>query len=104
MRRKDWGAAERTLAALIRRTGTNDAALMADMAQSALAKGEGGRARVYARAAYRLMPGNAALADLWAQALLQSGGSRVEARDLLEKALAIQPDVSLYREHLEKAR
>lgn len=104
VRRKDWAAAERVLAALIRRIGTNDAALMADMSRAVLGKGEGERARIYARAAYRLMPGNAALADLLAQALLQSGGSRLEARDLLEKAVTIQPDVSIYRDHLEKAR
>ena len=104
MQRQDWRAAQKSLDALRERIGGHDAALMAGLAQIAMDQGDGARARVYALHAYRLMPANAAFADLLAQILLRSGGSRVQATDLLEKAVAMQPGASLYRKHLEQAR
>ena len=104
LQRQDWRGAERSLDALRQRIGGHDAALMAGLAQSAMEQGDGARARVYAWRAYRLMPANAALADLLAQIVLRSGGSRVQATDLLEKAVAIQPGVDLYRQHLKEAQ
>lgn len=104
LQRQDWRGAERSLDALRQRIGGHDAALMAGLAQSAMEQGDGARARVYAWHAYRLMPANAALADLLAQIVLRSGGSRVQATDLLEKAVAVQPGVDLYRQHLKEVQ
>lgn len=95
---RDWDRALAQLRAAQVRVGPNDALLLAQMARCALELGDDALALDYARRAYRLLPGNATISGAYGIALARSGGNRVDARDLLVKAVSLTPDDALLRQ------
>ncbi len=88
----DWPRAEAALEAAIARSGS-DALLLSQLARARIERGDARGALGPARAAYRLMPGNAAISGVYGRALAVSGeGSRTDAADLLRKAVRLAPD------------
>lgn len=99
----DWRQALDLLEAVRARIGGNDALLMADLARAALETGDNGKARIYAAHAYRLMPGNPVMADIYGWTLVKTGTANRTAVDLLEKAVALAPQHPVLRAHLREA-
>ena len=99
----DWRGALRMLQAVRAQRGDNDALLMADLARAALETGDRPAARAYAAHAYRLMPANPMIADLYGWTLLQSGEKGPAVVDLLEKAVARAPAHPMLNLHLGQA-
>ena len=90
-----------TLEGVRRAIGNRDAALLADLALGYAATGEGAIARRYARAAYALAPMNARVADVYGVAL-DADGDQAGARQLLTKAVALDPDDATIAAHLRQ--
>jgi tetratricopeptide (TPR) repeat protein len=86
----DADAAIETLESVRRIVGNRDAALLADLAGAYAVGGDSAVARSYGRAAYRLMPMNAAVCDAYAVALA-ADGDLPGARQLAAKAVALAP-------------
>lgn len=103
MQARDWRAAKRYLEAVRRELGANDALLMADLARVSMELGQGGKAATYAAHAYRLMPANPVVADIYGWTLLRSGAAPQMAVDLLEKAVSMAPTDPALRMHLREA-
>ncbi|WP_420143731.1 tetratricopeptide repeat protein [Sphingobium sp.] len=103
MQAQDWRGAMQMLAAVRARIGDNDAVLMADLARVALENGDRTTARAYAAHAYRLMPANPVMADMFGWILLRTGDKGPTTVDLLEKAVAQAPDAPLFQLHLGQA-
>ncbi|SEQ75103.1 tetratricopeptide repeat protein [Sphingobium sp. YR768] len=97
---QDWRTALRMLRAVRGQLGDNDALLMADLARAALESGDRAAARAYAAHAYRLMPGNPVMADMFGWVLFKSGEKGPVPVDLLEKAVALAPDAPALQLHL----
>ncbi len=84
------------------RTGNRDAALLAELAMAYTGAEDVDTARVYAAAAYRLAPGNPAVADAYGWTLSKAGEPRA-AIALLAKAATLAPDHAVIRWHLAQA-
>ncbi|HEU0045953.1 tetratricopeptide repeat protein [Sphingomonas sp.] len=93
-----WAAAIETLEGVRQRVGNRDAGLLADLALAYAGDGDGAVARLYGRAAYRLQPMNAGVADAYGVALAEAG-EVAGARQLLDKALALAPGHPVYLAH-----
>ncbi|WP_425230607.1 tetratricopeptide repeat protein [Sphingomonas sp.] len=93
-----WSPAIEALEDVRARTGDRDAALLADLALAYAGDGDGSTARSYARAAYRLQPMSAGVADAYGVALAAAGEASA-ARQLFDKAVALAPDVPVYAAH-----
>ena len=86
----EWDAAIETLESVRARIGHGEAALLADLGIAYAGDEEGEIAVRYARAAYALQPMSAAVCDAYGTALAAAG--RIgEARQLLDKAVALAP-------------
>ncbi|QXT36047.1 tetratricopeptide repeat protein [Sphingomonas sanguinis] len=85
-----WDDAIETLEGLRLQIGLRDVALLHDLAIAYAGAGDGVVARLYAAAAYRLAPMNAAVADAYGRALAVAGEPDA-ARQLFDKALALAP-------------
>ncbi len=94
----DWTRAHAALVAAAARIGANDALLVAQLARCELELGRVSAALPLARRAYRLLPGNGTVSGIYGLALARSGGSRTDARDLLDKAVQLSPDDPLLRQ------
>ena len=103
MEARDWRGALRMLQAVRAQRGDNDALLMADLARAALETGDRPAARAYAAHAYRLMPANPMIADIYGWTLLETGEKGPAAVDLLEKAVTRAPGHPLLNLHLGQA-
>lgn len=86
-----WSAAIETLEGVRRRVGNADVALLVDLSLGYAGDGESAVALRYARAAYALAPMNADAADAYGLALAAEGRTD-DARQLLDKAVALAPD------------
>lgn len=84
------------------RTGNRDAALLAELAMAYTGAGDTDTARIYARAAYALAPGNPAVADAYGWTLTKAGEPRA-AVALLAKAATLAPEHAVIRWHLAQA-
>ncbi|MFZ2998425.1 MAG: hypothetical protein WA070_19875 [Sphingobium sp.] len=100
---QDWRGALRLLQAVWAQVGDNDAILMSDLARAALESGDRTRALAYAAHAYRLMPGNPMMADIYGWILMRTGAAGPKAVDMLEKAVAMAPGIPLLQLHLGQA-
>lgn len=98
LRAGDADAAIETLESVRRIAGNRDAALLADLAAAYAASGDGTVARLYGRAAYRLLPMNAGVCDAYAVALA-ADGDLAGARQLAAKAVALAPDDPIIAAH-----
>ncbi len=87
---------------LIAVIGPNDAMLQAGYARALLGAGRTEAALEQARHAYRVQPGNPEVVHIYGYVALQAGASG-EAREILEKAVAMLPDNALARRHLAMA-
>ena len=85
-----FGQAIETLEGVRRTVGSRDAALLADLALAYAGDDEGETAIRYARAAYRLQPMSARVADAYAVALA-AAGELDGARQLAAKAAGLAP-------------
>ncbi len=103
MQAKDWRGATRYLEAVRRELGPHDALLMADLARASMEMGQARKAVTYAAHAYRLMPANPVMADIYGWTLLRSGRAPQAAVDLIEKAVAMAPTDPTLRMHLKEA-
>jgi cellulose synthase operon protein C len=100
---KDWDRAGALLGGLRAQIGDRDATLLNNLAWAKFNRQRGGEAVTLARTAYTLAPNSApAVASYgWIAA---GTGDRATAVPLLEKAVALGPDIPAYRERLAKAR
>ena len=87
---------------LIAVIGPNDAMLHAGYARALSGAGRAGAALDQARRAYRVQPGNPEVVHIYGYVALQAG-EHEEAREILEKAVAMLPDNPLARRHLAMA-
>lgn len=99
----DWRNAQRMLEAVRAQSGDNDALLMAGLARASMELGDKTKARTFAAHAYRLLPGNPLMADIYGWVLTRSGSRGAAAVDLLEKAVALAPGHPAIRAHLAEA-
>lgn len=100
---QDWRGAMRMLQAVRAQLGDGDAIVMRDLARAALESGDRARAVAYAAHAYRLMPGNPMMADIYGWTLMRTGMRGPAAVDLLEKAVALSPSMPMLQLHLGQA-
>ncbi len=101
--RRDWKAAIAHLDAA-RALGGEDALLLASLARGWRGMGDAAKALPFARRAYALLPGNAAIAHDYAAILLANGDRSAAPVDLLEKAVALAPGNVRYHRALDAAR
>ncbi|MEQ1508956.1 MAG: tetratricopeptide repeat protein [Sphingopyxis sp.] len=94
----DWAGAHHALMAISDRIGSNDVLLLAQLARCELELGNVGAALPLVARAYRLLPGNATISGIYGIAMARSGGSMVDARDLLDKAVQLAPEDMLLRQ------
>ncbi len=97
----DWDRAIETLEGLRRRVGNRDGGVLVDLALAYAGSDDGAIAVRYGRAAYALMPMNAAAADAYGIALAASGDT-AGARQLLVKATRLAPDDGAIAGHLRQ--
>lgn len=86
-----WHSAIADLEVVRARTGNRDASLLNNLAWTSMKAGEGAAALRYGRAAYALMPRNAAVAGSFGWALHLDGADRGKAVATLEKATRLAP-------------
>ena len=86
----EWSPAIETLEGVRARLGNRDMALLVNLALAYVGGGEAEVALRYARAAYALQPMSAAAADAHGVALAAAGRAG-DARQLLDKAIALAP-------------
>lgn len=98
---RDWDNGIATLEALRARIGNRDAVILSQLGRAYLGKGDDERALELLHTAYELQPGNAGIASLLSLALSRIGGNKKAARDLAEKAVALQPNDKTYGERLK---
>jgi len=99
-----WSVAARLLEKLRRRIGENDALILAGLTQAYTGMGQTEKAIDAGRAAYRVQPSSPVVSHLYGLALMADGTRAQDAIALLEKAVAIKPDNSDYRQSLKRAR
>ncbi len=86
-----WQSAIAEMEILRARIGNRDAALLNNLAWASVKAGENERALRYARAAYGLMPDNAAVVGTLGWAQHRAGTDRADAVGMLEKAARLAP-------------
>lgn len=86
-----WQSAIAEMEIIRARVGNRDAALLNNLAWASIKAGENATALRYARAAYGLMPNNAAVAGTLGWALHRDGSDRGHAVAVLEKAVRMAP-------------
>lgn len=86
-----WRSAIAEMEIVRARVGNRDAALLNNLAWASIKAGEFGQALRYARAAYGLMPNNAAVAGTLGWARDRTGTDPVGAVAMLEKAVRLAP-------------
>lgn len=101
---KSWTVAAHLLENLRKRLGENDALIMAGLTQAYTGLGQTEKAIAAGRIAYRVQPSSPVVSHLYGLALLADGRRKEDAVSLLEKAVAIMPENSAYRESLKRAR
>lgn len=99
-----WTVAAHLLENLRKRLGENDALIMAGLTQAYTGLGQTEKAIAAGRIAYRVQPSSPVVSHLYGLALLADEGRKDDAVSLLEKAVAIMPENSAYRESLRRAR
>ncbi|MET0249030.1 MAG: tetratricopeptide repeat protein [Sphingobium sp.] len=104
MQAKDWRTAVRYMEAVRRQLGPNDPLLLAGLARASMELGQGRKALAYAAYAYRLMPANPVMADIYGWTMVRSETGGQAAVDLLEKAVAMAPTDPAFRTHLREAQ
>ncbi|UVO55468.1 tetratricopeptide repeat protein [Sphingomonas sp. SUN039] len=100
---KDWDRAEALLGGLRAQIGDRDATLLNNLAWVRLNQKRGGEAVALARTAYALAPNSAPVAANYGW-FANAAGDRASGVALLEKAVAIAPEIPAYRARLAKAR
>jgi cellulose synthase operon protein C len=88
------------LESLRARVGDNDAVLMTNLAWAWIDRGDAAKALPFAARAYRLNPASAVTSDVLGWALFRANVRIADARDLLEKAIAMAPGEPLVQMHL----
>lgn len=96
--------ARETLEEVRARRGDNTPLLLADLAIAQLGTGDTQTALATARKAYGILPMNAAISYTYGEALWQTDKGKADAVDLFEKAVAIAPDNSIFRERFKAAK
>ncbi len=81
-----WPRAIATLQRIRGRIGNRDATVLNNLAWCYLSSGDKARAIAYAKAAYAITPGNAAVASTYGWALFSTGHDKIAGLALLEKA------------------
>ncbi|WP_335652875.1 tetratricopeptide repeat protein [Parasphingorhabdus sp.] len=99
-----WTVAAHLLENLRKRLGENDALIMAGLTQAYTGLGQTEKAIAAGRIAYRVQPSSPVVSHLYGLALLADARRKEDAVSLLEKAVAIMPENSAYRESLRRAR
>lgn len=99
-----WTVAAHLLENLRKRLGENDALIMAGLTQAYTGLGQTEKAIAAGRIAYRVQPSSPVVSHLYGLALLADSRRKEDAVSLLEKAVAIMPENSAYRESLRRAR
>ncbi|MEG3164558.1 tetratricopeptide repeat protein [Sphingomonas sp. PB2P19] len=97
----DWNAAIETLEGVRRRIGNRDAGVLTDLSQAYAGDGDADVGLRYAKAAYALVPMNAAAVDAYGTALANSG-DLAGARQLLAKATKLAPADPAIADHLRQ--
>jgi len=100
---EDWVNADALFTAAQRGGGIGDASLLSNLAWANGGRQRGGLARDLSRAAYALSPNTAPIAATAGWFAAESG-DRAGGIALLEKAVAIAPDVAVYRTRLAQVR
>ncbi len=100
---KQWDRAGRLLDTLRQQTGNRDATVLNNLAWVRMEQGRPAEAVKLARAAYVLTPNSAPVAGSFGW-FAHAAGDRDTAVALLEKAVALAPDIPAYRERLAKVR
>jgi tetratricopeptide (TPR) repeat protein len=100
---KQWGRAGRLLDTLRQQSGNRDATLLNNLAWVRMGQGQPGEAVKLARAAYALTPNSAPVAGSYGW-FASAVGDKMTAVALLEKAVALAPEITAYRARLAKAR
>ncbi len=100
---KRWDAAAETLEGLRRRIGGQDATLLSNLAWARLGQGRGAEALALGREAYRLAPNNPPVVASYGW-FAHLAGDKATAVALLEKAVALAPDIAQYGARLAVAR
>ena len=98
-----WRAAEALLQDVRRRSGDRDAVLLNNLGWARLNLGQAAQAVGLGQAAYALAPNNAAVTASYGWFLARSG-MRERGAALLEKAVALAPDVPVYATRLAEVR
>ena len=98
-----WQAAINKLENVRARLGNSDSHLLNTLALCWYNHGNPSRALVYARAAYALQPGNAAISNTYGWLLFQTSLNHGEGLALLEKAVESAPTSAAYRLQLGEA-
>ncbi len=101
---ESWTVAAHLLENLRKRLGENDALIMAGLTQAYTGLGQTEKAIAAGRIAYRVQPSSPVVSHLYGLALLADSRRKEDAVSLLEKAVAIMPENSAYRESLKRAR
>jgi Flp pilus assembly protein TadD len=83
--------------------GDRDATLLNNLGWAQLNQGRAGEAAARARTAFALAPNSAPVAANYGW-FASMAGDRATAVPLLEKAVALAPDIAAYRDRLAKAR
>ena len=99
----EWDAASALLDGLRHRIGDRDATLLNNLGWARLNQQRVAEAAELGRTAYALAPGSAPVAASYGW-FAASAGDRKTGIALLEKAVALAPDVPLYRARLAKVR
>ncbi len=100
---KNWNVAKYILENLRKRIGENDALVMAGLAQAYTGLGETKKAVAAGRIAYHVQPSSPVVSHFYGLAVLADGARNKDAVDLLEKAVAIAPNNTVYRNSLSQA-
>jgi cellulose synthase operon protein C len=100
---KQWDRAGALLGGLHAQLGDRDATLLNNLGWVKLNQGRAGEAAALARTAYTLTPNSAPVAANYGW-FAAKAGDRASAVPLLEKSVALAPDIPAYRDRLAKVR
>ncbi|WP_430429377.1 tetratricopeptide repeat protein [Parasphingorhabdus sp.] len=100
---ESWSVAASILENLRKRLGENDALIMAGLAQAYTGLGQSEKAIEAGRIAYRVQPSSPVVSHLFGRALMTNPERIDDAVAMLEKAVTIVPENSMYRTSLKQA-
>tara|TARA_R110000824_G_scaffold199461_7_gene383405 strand:+ start:635 stop:2638 length:2004 start_codon:yes stop_codon:yes gene_type:complete len=101
---ESWTVAAYLLENLRKRLGENDALILAGLTQAYTGMGQTKKAIAVGRIAYRVQPSSPVVSHLYGLALMADDKRKPDAISLLEKAVAIMPENTVYQESLRRAR